>query len=285
MKEMTEKKNIILLDGAVGTSLWEKSDDKVSVWRYNLEKPEIVLELHREYIAAGAKIILANTFGANSGAVKRSPYAVEEVVRAGVRLAKQAVQGTDVKVALSAGPLSVLLEPYGDLTEEECEAIYEEQLGAGMQEGADLIMLQTFMDAEMMRIAATVAKRYNVPVFCTMTFTKVGKTMMGNSVDDVLEALEPLGIDAVGMNCSLGPDLAVPIIEEFARKTKLPIVFKPNAGLPILAPDGTTETVYTPDIFVKDVRPVLPLVTYIGGCCGCNASYVEALRTELEAEG
>ncbi len=282
---MTEKKNIILLDGAVGTSLWEKSDDKVPVWRYNLEKPEIVLELHREYIAAGAKIILANTFGANSGAVKRSPYTVEEVVRAGVRLAKQAVQGTDVKVALSAGPLSVLLEPYGDLTEEECEAIYEEQLGAGMQEGADLIMLQTFMDAEMMRIAATVAKRYNVPVFCTMTFTKVGKTMMGNSVDDVLEALEPLGIDAVGMNCSLGPDLAVPIIEEFARKTKLPIVFKPNAGLPILAPDGTTETVYTPDIFVKDVRPVLPLVTYIGGCCGCNASYVEALRTELEAEG
>ena len=285
MKEMTEKKNIILLDGAVGTSLWEKSDDKVPVWRYNLEKPEIVLELHREYIAAGAKIILANTFGANSGAVKRSPYTVEEVVRAGVRLAKQAVQGTDVKVALSAGPLSVLLEPYGDLTEEECEAIYEEQLGAGMQEGADLIMLQTFMDAEMMRIAATVAKRYNVPVFCTMTFTKVGKTMMGNSVDDVLEALEPLGIDAVGMNCSLGPDLAVPIIEEFARKTKLPIVFKPNAGLPILAPDGTTETVYTPEIFVKDVRPVLPLVTYIGGCCGCNASYVEALRAELEAEG
>lgn len=110
---------LTLLDGAIGTSLWEKAEDKVPVWRYNIENPAIVTELHNEYIAAGAKIILANTFGANAGAVEHSPYTVHEVVSNGVRLAKEAAKGTDVKVALSIGPLSVLLEPYGDLTEEE----------------------------------------------------------------------------------------------------------------------------------------------------------------------
>ena len=216
--------------------------------------------------------------------MKRSPYSVSEVVRTGVRLAREAAEGTGVKVALSAGPLSVLLEPYGDLTEEECAVIYEEQIGAGMEEKPDLIMLQTFMDAEMMRIAATVAKRYGVPVFCTMTFTKVGKTMMGNSTDDILEALAPLNVDAVGINCSLGPELACPIIRELADKTDIPIVFKPNAGVPILAADGTESIAFTPEDFVREIRPALPYVDYVGGCCGCNASFVEALRKELADE-
>lgn len=273
--------NLVLMDGAVGTSLWEKTEDKVPVWRYNVENPGIVTELHKEYIEAGSKIILANTFGANSGAVGRTDYSVEKIVREGVILAKDAVKGTDVKVALSVGPLSVLLEPYGDLEEEEAEAIFEEQIGSGMKEHPDLIFLQTFMDLHMMEVAVKVAKKYDVPVFSAMTFEKVGKTMMGQSVKDTVETLAPLGIDAIGMNCSLGPDLAVHIIKEFKNYTDLPLVFKPNAGKPILSADGTATTAYSADIFVEDILPAVDLVTYIGGCCGSNASYIQALSKAL----
>lgn len=277
----TPTKSITLLDGAVGTSLWEKTENKVPVWRYNIENPAIVSALHREFIDAGAEIILANTFGANAGAVASSPYTVHEVVETGVRLAREAAENTGVKVALSVGPLSTLLEPYGDLTEEEAAAIYEEQIGAGMNAGADLILLQTFMDVNMMAIAVRAAKQYSVPVFCAMTFEKVGKTMMGQSVQDVIDTLTPLGVDAVGLNCSLGPDLALPIIREFHERTDLPLLFKPNAGKPILAADGSTSTAYNADVFAEDILPAAEFVRYIGGCCGSNASYIRRLRDRL----
>lgn len=268
-------KNTILLDGAVGTSLWELADkagiNRDPVWKYNMEHPELVLELHKQMIESGAQIILANTFGANRPMVSRhSSYTVEAVVKKGVELAKKAAEGTDVKVAVACGPLSELLEPYGDLEEDEAEAIFKEQIGTGVKAGADMVMIQTFIDLEMMKIAARVAKSYNVPVFCTLSFEKVGKTMMGQSVEQVCRALEDIGVDAVGMNCSLGPEYALPVIEEFSRHTKLPLVFKPNAGMP----GQTTD----PKHFAKTVAPAIEYVSYIGGCCNCNADYVKALK-------
>ena len=279
------KKDIVLLDGAVGTSLWEKADKygfpKNPVWTYNVEHPEIVKELAAEYLDAGSQIILANTFGANGPAVKRSSaYTTPEIVKAGVRLAREAVGGK-AEVSLSVGPLSALLEPYGELSETECREIYEEHIGSGMEEKPDSIMIQTFMDLEMMRIAAIVAKQYNVPVYCTMTFEKVGRTIMGNTVQQVIDVLTPLGIDAIGMNCSLGPDLALPVIREFAEKTDLPLVFKPNAGKPISASDGSSAAEYDAATFVREVEPALEYVSYVGGCCGSNPSYIRALREIL----
>ena len=278
-------KKPVLMDGAVGTSLWAKADGrgikKDPVWTYNITHPELVTELTKDYLEAGAKMILANTFGANGPAVKRSSsFSPDEVVRAGVRLVRRVLEGTGIKTVLSAGPLTMLLEPYGDLTEEEAHEIYRAMLGAGMEEKPDMILLQTFMDVEMMRIAAEEAKAFGVPVFCTMTFEKVGKTMMGNSVEQVIETLTPVGVDALGMNCSLGPDLALPIIREFAQKTDLPVVFKPNAGKPILS-DGGETAAYDADTFVKDVIPALDCVDYIGGCCGCDASYIRALKAAM----
>ena len=114
-----------------------------------------------------------------------------------------------------------------------------------------------------------------------MTFEKSGKTMFGNSVQDTIDTLVPLGIDAVGLNCSLGPDLALPIIKEFAEKTTLPIVFKPNAGKPILSADGSSSAAYTAEQFAKDVAPALEYVSYIGGCCGADATYVKELKKLL----
>lgn len=129
-------KKLVLLDGAVGTSLWAKTDDKVAVWRYNLENPRIVQELHQEYLDAGAQIVLANTFGANRIALRGTDYTVEDIVSTGVRLAKEALAGR-AETALSIGPLPVLLEPYGDLSKEEAYELFDQQISAGAAEKPD----------------------------------------------------------------------------------------------------------------------------------------------------
>ena len=280
------KKEVILLDGAGGTTLWnmaeEKGYAKDPVWKYNVEHPELVKRLAELYIEAGSQIIYTNTFGANGPSVARSSdYSVAEVVSSGVRIAKEAAAGTGVKVALDVGPLSLLMEPYGDLTEEEAEEIFREQIGAGMTEHPDLIVLETFMDLEMMKVAASVAKGYDVPVLCTMTFEARGRTMMGNRVEDIVEELSELGVDGVGINCSLGPVDALPIIREFAEHTDLPLVFKPNAGKPVLAEDGSVVSPYSASDFAEDVAPVLDLVTYLGGCCGSSPDYIRELKDRL----
>ena len=280
------KRKITLMDGAVGTTLWGIAEaagvKKEPVWKYNIEHPEFVEELTKRYVDAGCEIILANTFGANGPAVKRSsPYTSAEVVAAGVKAAKKVLDGTGVKLCLSLGPLMQLLEPYGDMEEDECAEIYDEMLDAGVGAGADIILIQTFMDLEMMRVATVEAKKYGLPVFCSMTFEKSGKTMFGNSVQDVIDVLTPLGIDAIGLNCSLGPDLALPIIKEFSEKTDLPLLFKPNAGKPILSEDGSTAVAYTAKQFVEDIKPALEFVSYIGGCCGSDAEYIKEIKKLL----
>ena len=280
-------KKITLLDGAVGTSLWNIAEahgvKKEPVWKYNIEHPEFVAELVGKYAEAGSEIILANTFGANGPAVRRSSsYSVHEVIAAAVNTAKEVISGTGVKLCLALGPLTQLLEPYGDMEKEECAAIYGEMLKAGIGAGCDMVLIQTFMDLEMMRIAAAEAVKYGLPVMCSMTFEKNGMTMFGNSVQDTIDTLAPLGIHAIGLNCSLGPELALPIIKEFSEKTDLPLIFKPNAGKPILSPDGTTSAEYTAKQFADDIKPALEYVSYIGGCCGSDAEYIKEIRKLLE---
>jgi len=274
---------VTLLDGAWGTSLWnlaqENGVEKVPVWRYNIEHPEFIETIAGKYIEAGSQIIYTNTFTANRLDVKRqSDYSVEEVVRAGVAIAKKATAGTDVKVALSMGPLSELMEPYGDLEEEEVAEIYEEMIAPGVEAGADIILFETFMDIEMMKAAAEAALRYDRPVFCTMAFEPNGKTIFGISPAKMAEELGGLGVAAIGMNCGIAPHEAMPIIEEFRKCTDLPLIFKPNAGKPVLNPDGTTETEYDAGTFVRDAAPALQLADYIGGCCGSSPDYIAELK-------
>ena len=275
----------VLLDGAVGTSLWAKAEahgyKKDPVWKYNIEHPEIVAELAQEYAAAGSKMILANTFGANGPMVKRvSSYSTADVVSKGVQITRKALEGTDCVTALSMGPLTALLDPYGDMEEEECAEIYEEIAEAGVNAGAQAFMIQTFMDLHMMEVAAKVCVKYKLPIYCTLTFEKRGKTMMGNSVEDMIETLEPLGVAGMGMNCSLGPDLALPIIKEFAEKTSVPLVYKPNAGMPISS--GGSGSAITAEEFAKAVEPALDFVSYIGGCCGSDPTYVAEIKKLLD---
>ena len=247
---------------------------------YNLENPAIVKELAEEYVDAGAKIILANTFGANRYAVGKTDYAVQEIVSTGVRLARETIAGR-AKVALAVGPLPLLLEPYGDLTEEDAYAAFDEQISAGVSEKPDVITLQTFMDADMMRIAGEAAAKHNLPIFSMLTFTEVGKTIMGHSVEYFVDAMKDIPLAGIGINCSLGPDKAVPVIASFREYTDLPLIFKPNAGKPILQ-DGEEKVQYDIETFVEDCLPALEHdVKYIGGCCGSNAAYIRALGKRI----
>jgi len=267
----------ILLDGSVGSVLWSMAEakgiEKVPVWRYNIEQPGMVLALHKSYVDAGSKIIFTNTFSANPESVARSSgYSVSQVFSAAINLAKKVAEGTDVKVALDLGPLSQLLEPYGKLTKAETSKIYTELCSLGAEAGVDLIVLETFMDIEMMTLAAICTKDTGLPFMCSMTFGKRGKTMMGDSVEKIVKALEPLSPLAVGMNCSSGPVEALPVIKEFAAKTSLPLFFKPNSGM---------GTAYSAEDFARELAPAIPFVHYIGGCCGCGVDYIKALAEKL----
>lgn len=276
---------VTLLDGAFGTSLWKKAEargiEKVPTWHYNIEHPELITELVKEYDAAGADCIQANTFSANRFSLKNSGYTVAEVVKAGVRITKEALQGTGKKTVLSVGPLPVMMEPYGDTEEDEVEECYREIFQAAEEEKPDIIELETFMDLAMMEIAVTEAKKLGVPVYATMTFEKSGRTLMGNRVEDIAETLKEAGADAVGMNCSLGPDEALPIIEAFSKVTDLPLIFKPNAGLPVIGEDGSENSQYSAEAFAEAVSPALTFVSFIGGCCGTDPAFIKELRKRI----
>lgn len=287
-------RSITLLDGAVGTSLWERTGDHSPVWTFNINKPESVKEQAKAFIRVGAKIILTNTFGANGPAVRAASTLDEtEVLTSGIRLAKEALEEEkaaagdrrydDVKICFAIGPLSEMLEPWGELSAEDCRAEYARIFAAAMSEKPDILELMTFMDLDMLKIGAEEAMKCGVPVFASMTFTEFGRTMMGNGVDDIVAALEPMGVAAIGLNCSLGPDKAVPILKEFAEKTSLPLLFKPNAGIPIMSDCGCEAHPCTPENFAKAFVPAFEYASYVGGCCGTSEVYLAAVKTELDA--
>lgn len=268
-------RNITLLDGATGTRLWALADshgyEKTPTWMYNVTHPELVETVEKEYVLAGTKLVCTNSFAANGTLMKGvTAYSVAEIVAASVEIAKKATAGTDAKTALDIGPLAGMLEPFGVLTEEQATAYYTEQIGAGMEVGPDCIFLETFTSLEMMRIAASVAKQYNVPLLCSMSFEHGGKTLMGDSVECIAKEMEAIGADAVGLNCSFGPDAAVPVIQAFSENTQLPLILKPNVT------EGTN-----PEAFARSIVPVLPLVEYVGACCGSGPEYIQILNSYI----
>lgn len=265
---------ITLMDGATGTRLWELAaaagEGRAPVWTYNLTQPALVRRVAEEYIAAGTKLLCANTFAANGAEVARVPgMDAAEVVVAGVRIAKQAAEAAgDVRVALDVGPLSTLLFPFGSTEPEAARGLFAAQISAGVAAGADCIFLETFTSVEMLSIAAKEALRHSLPVLCSLSFDQRGRTMMGDSIDDIVETLEPLGVAALGINCSFGPASAVPVIRAYAERTALPLIVKPNADC-------------GPEEFADILAPILPLVRYAGACCGSGPDYIKAIRARI----
>ena len=275
-------KDYIILDGGMGTMLQAKGMETGTIPEtLNILKPDWIIDVHRQYIEAGSNIIYANTFGANRCKMEGTGFSVDNVVSAAVRNAKTASDGRAL-VALDIGPIGQLLEPTGALSFEEANDIFSEIVQAGVRAGADLIVIETMTDLYETKAAVLAAKENStLPVFVTMTFESNMRTFTGCSVSAMCLTMEGLGVDAVGVNCSLGPAELIPIVREIAKWTALPIIVKPNAGLP----DPVTGTYdVMPDDFAKYCREMLDAdIRILGGCCGTNPDYIRALKEMLSS--
>lgn len=274
-RELLKNKEFVFLDGAMGTMLQKAGMKAGSIpEELNITNPDMVIKIHRSYVNSGSDIIYANTFGANRYKLEESQYNTTELISAGIENARKAVFGSNTLVALDIGPIGQLLEPTGSMTFDESYDIYKEQVIAGKD--ADLVVFETMTDLYELKSAILATKENtDLPIICTMTFEENGRTFTGCSVSAMVLTLEGLGIDAIGVNCSLGPDELYPIIEEISKWTSLPIVIKANAGLP--DPNSNTYNV-TPNAFAKSIEKMLPLgLKVIGGCCGTTPKYISTL--------
>jgi len=272
---------ILILDGAMGTVLQQRGLAPGGVPELlNLTEPELLASIYREYVEAGSQVVYANTFGANGRKLAGTGHTVEEIVSAAIRLAKNAVAGTGALVALDVGPLGELLEPMGSLTFERAYELFREMMEAGAAAGADLVVIETMTDLYEAKAALLAAKEHtDLPVFVTMSFEERGRTFTGCTAAAMARTLEGLGADAIGLNCSLGPDRLLPILKEVCANTRLPVIAKPNAGLPDPV-DGHYDM--GPEEFAAAVLPCLEAgVTIFGGCCGTSPDYIRALKRAL----
>lgn len=269
------KNEFVFLDGAMGTMLQNSGMEPGEIPEIlNIKNPELIAGIHEAYAKAGADIVYANTFGANRIKLSGSGYSVSDVIRAGIANAKHGAGGSAL-TALDIGPIGQLLEPTGSLSPEEAYDIFKEEVIAGSD--ADIIVVETMTDLAEMRAALLAAKENSdKPVLCTMSFEENMRTFTGCSISAMAMTLEGLGADSIGFNCSLGPDKLLPMVEELARWTSLPIVVKPNAGLP----DPLTNKYNLPPAeFAEIMEKLADLgVKYIGGCCGTSPKYITALK-------
>lgn len=279
---MEIENKIQFLDGAMGTQLQDKGlPAGASPELFMMEHGEIIEEVHAAYIDSGSDIIYTNTFGANAKKLCKSQYTVEEVITRAVQLAKSAAKRRNgVQVALDIGPIGELLEPNGYLPFEEAYELYRQQVVAGEQAGADLVIFETMSDLYEVKAAILAAKEHTqLPVFVTMSFEADHRTFTGCTTASFALCAEGLGADAIGINCSLGPDQILPIAEELAAMTNLPLIIKANAGLP----DPLTNT-YSIDAaaYARMLLPYTKLpLAYVGGCCGTTPQFIQELKNTL----
>ena len=274
------KEHILYLDGGMGTLLQAHGLCPGELpERWNISHPEVIKAIHREYFNAGSNVVNTNTFGANC--LKFSPEELEDIVRSAIDNARAALaesQGKQPKwVALDVGPTGRMLKPYGDLDFEDAVSVFAQTVKLGVKYGADLIMIETMNDSYETKAALLAAKEHSdLPVFVSNAYGEDGKLMTGATPTAMVAMLEGLGADAVGVNCSLGPKALVGVVEEYLRYASVPVLLKPNAGLP-KAVNG--ETVYDvfPDEFAEDVASLIRCgVRIAGGCCGTTPDYISA---------
>ena len=273
----------LFFDGGMGTLLQERglaAGELPETW--NLLHPEIVAGIHRAYLAAGANILTANTFGANALKFPAGgPFDLEELVRAGVALARKARAEDpreDVFVALDLGPTGKLLSPMGDLDFEDAVALYAQVVRAGAAAGADLVLIETMSDTYETKAAVLAAKENcTLPVVATAVYAPSGKLLTGGTPEAMTALLEGLGVDALGVNCGLGPEQLSPMVEQLVRCSSLPLVVSPNAGLPH-AENGATRFDIGPGEFARQMADIARLeVQVLGGCCGTTPEHIRAL--------
>lgn len=272
---------LLIFDGALGTRIQTEAPEAKIPDELNISKAELIQKIHREYVDAGAHVITTNTFGANDFKLAGSDYTLEEIITAGVDNAKKAAEGA--YVALDIGPLGKIMEPIGDLTFDQAYEQFQKQVVAGKNAGCDLIIIETMTDIAEARIAVLAAKEHSdLPVICTMTFNKDGKTMFGLDPVAMVTILEGLKVDALGINCSFGPEQLFPIVEKLVAYSSIPIIVQPNAGLPVLV-EGQTHYDIDEKIFAENMKKMVDMgVSIIGGCCGTKPLHIAECRRGLE---
>lgn len=285
--ERLDKGEIIICDGAMGTLLQERGLPLgVAPEEWNLTHPEVVAQIHEEYVEAGADIVETNTFGGNR--LKLSLFnlgeKVEEINREAIRIAKEAVKGRAF-VALSVGPTGKLLEPWGDLPFDEAVKIYKEQMYYASKENPDFAILETFTDLQELKSAIIAAQDVGIFPICTMTFEASGRTIMGVAPEKELEELSKLGIKIMGTNCGTGPEDMLKIVEKF-RENRPPDVFlivQPNAGVPKLV-GGKTVFDASPQTMADYAKKYVELgVNIVGACCGSTPEHIRAIKERIKS--
>ena len=274
-------KELLFLDGGMGTLLQAEGlapGELPETW--NIEHPEKVEAIHRRYYEAGSDVVLANTFGANVCKFHDDRYTVEEVIRAGIANAKRAGEqiGKETYVALDMGPTGKLLKPMGDLDFDDAYEAFTEAVRYGEKYGADLIHIETMSDTYEVKAAILAAKENSsLPVFVTMIFDERGKLLTGADVPSVVALLEGLRVDAFGINCGMGPEQMIPILEQITKYSSLPVIVKPNAGLP-KQKNGQTYYDVSPEEFAEVMKKIVEMgAVVIGGCCGTTPDHIKAM--------
>lgn len=276
------KERFLFFDGAMGTMLQKEGLAAGEIPEvYNILNPDIIKSIHEKYIKAGSNVITTNTFGANELKLKETKYSVEEIITKAVAIAKEA-KG-EKYIALDIGPIGQMLKPIGTLSFERAYEIFKRQVVAGVNAGCDFILIETISDLYEAKAAVLAAKENcDLPVFCTMTFGEKERTFTGTDPLSMVILLEGLGVDVLGVNCSLGPKEVIPIVEKILQYSSIPVIVQPNAGLPKLLKG---ETIYniTPKEFAYYMKILAKKgVRILGGCCGTNEEYIKKTVEELE---
>ena len=282
----------VFYDGAMGTMLQKsglKPNERPDIM--NITAPETVERVHRMYVEAGSDIICANTFGANSSALSGTGFAPEDIIAAAIEIAKRASGGT-AKVALDIGPLGMLMEPLGDLEFDRAYELFSQQAVIGEKSGADLAAIETMSDISELKAAIlAVTGNTSLPVLATMTFDKTGRTYIGVTPEEFAETAQQLGAAAVGINCSLEPAEMLATTERIAKASSIPIIVKPNAGLP---DHVTGQYNIGPVEFARQMARFINIgsigaqpdphgggtrrLMIVGGCCGTTPYHIRELR-------
>ena len=273
------KKEITFFDGGMGSLLQKrglKAGELPEKW--NVDHPEIITDIHSQYISAGSDIITTNTFGANSlKYADEGAYSLENIVRSGVRIARKAADESerDVFVALDMGPTGKLLKPLGDLDFDDCVEIYSKIVRAAKSEKPDLVLIETMSDGYEAKAALLAAKENSdLPVFVSMTLGEDGKLLTGGDVNSIIAMMEGLGADVIGLNCGLGPVQLKKLITDMFEISSTPLMVNPNAGLP---KDVDGQTVYDVDseTFSDVMKEIAESgIRILGGCCGTTPEHI-----------
>ncbi len=280
------KNNIVCLDGGMGTilqSMGLKPGEKPETW--NISHPDIIKDIHKAYFDAGSNVVNTNTFGANI--LNFSHSQLDDIICHAVNNAKNArnesINDGEKFIALDIGPSGKLLKPYGDFDFEDAVALFAETVKLGVKYGVDLIMIETMNDSYETKAALLAAKENsNLPVIVSNAYGEDGKLMTGASPEAMVAMLEGMGADAIGANCSLGPKQLIPVVERLLECASVPVILKPNAGLPKTI-NGETVFDVTPAEFAEEIASLVKKgVRLAGGCCGTTPEHIINLTEKIK---